>query len=156
MKKMIDNSWKARGRGCQDRRCGRHTKWAAHRVDEEPVLVDDVGAEEEGGALEGLGEEVGREERDPLEDGEARAGLEHEHRDRLLEGEADDDRRPLRTPYQHTAHTDAPKHMTHQGMCEQCLGVAQKQNWKTKSLRTEIARSPYVVFCRVQMRATGY
>ena len=28
-------------------------KWVAHRVDEEPVLVDDVGTEE-GGALEGL------------------------------------------------------------------------------------------------------
>ena len=58
------------------------------------MVADDVGAEEEGGALEGLGEEVGREEGDPFEDGEARAGLEDEHGDRLLEGEADDDRGP--------------------------------------------------------------
>ena len=72
-------------------------KWVAHRVDEEPVLVDDVSTEEEGGTLEGLGEEVGHEERDLLEDREARAELEHEHHDHLLEGEADDDRRPLCT-----------------------------------------------------------
>ena len=32
-------------------------------------------------------------------------------------------------------------------MCERCFEVAQKQNWKTKRPRTEIARSPYVVFC---------
>ena len=58
------------------------------------MVVDDVRAEEERSALERLGEEVGRKERDPLEDREARAGLEHEHGDRLLREQAHDDRRP--------------------------------------------------------------
>ena len=48
------------------------------------MVVDDVIAEEEGSTLEGLFEEVGGEEGDPLEDGEAGAGLEDEHGDRLL------------------------------------------------------------------------
>ena len=61
------------------------------------MLVDDVRAEEERGALEGLGEEVAREERDPLEDREARAGLEHEHRDHLLQEQPDENRRPVRS-----------------------------------------------------------
>ena len=67
-----------------------------HGVDEEPVVVDDVIAEEEGSTLEGLFEEVGGEEGDPLEDGEAGAGFEDEHGDRLLGEEADDDGGPSR------------------------------------------------------------
>ena len=66
-----------------------------YRVDEEPVVVRDGGrVEEEGGTGKTLGEEVGCEEGDPLEELEARARLEHEHGDRLLEDETDNDSRP--------------------------------------------------------------
>ena len=58
------------------------------------MLVDDVGAEEERGALERLCEEVGGEERDPLEDREAGARLEDEHGNCLLQDEAHDDSSP--------------------------------------------------------------
>ena len=55
---------------------------------------DDVCVEEEGRAGKALGEEVGGKEGDPLEDLEARARLEHEHSNRLLEDKADNDGRP--------------------------------------------------------------
>ena len=87
-----------RGR-CQDRRCGECTGIKTHSVHEEPVVVDDVGAEEERGALERLREKVAREERDPLEDREARPGLEHEHRDHLLQEQPDENRRPVCFPH---------------------------------------------------------
>ena len=93
MKKMMDESC-ARRRERGRARDGRGQRGGTHGVHEEPVLVDGVGVEEELGALERLREEVAREERDPLEDREARAGLEHEHGDRLLREQAHDDRRP--------------------------------------------------------------
>ena len=61
------------------------------------MFVNGILVEEERSTLEGLFEEVGGEEGDPLEDGEAGAGLEDEHGDRLLGEEADDDGRPSRS-----------------------------------------------------------
>ena len=66
----------------------------AHRVDEEPMSGNHVRVKEELRADIALLEEVRSEVGDPLENGEACAGLEHEHGDRLLCEEADDDRWP--------------------------------------------------------------
>ena len=58
------------------------------------LVLDNVRVEEERSTGKSLRKEVGGEEREPLEDAEARARLEHEHRNSLLKGEPDDDGRP--------------------------------------------------------------
>ena len=58
------------------------------------LVLDNVRVEEERSTGKSLCEKIGGEEREPLEDAEARARLEHEHRNGLLQGEADDDSRP--------------------------------------------------------------
>ena len=89
--------------GSRDERAGHHMpKKPAHRVDEEPVLRDGLSVEEECRTGLGLGEEVGRGDGKPLEDGETGARLEHEHRNSLLDEQADDDRRPFITDCQQT------------------------------------------------------
>ena len=59
------------------------------------MVGDDRRVEEELGTVHTLGEEVGSEECDPLEDGETSARLEHEHRDDLLDEESNDDSGPV-------------------------------------------------------------
>ncbi len=54
------------------------------RVDEEPVLGDCVGIEEECSTVVGTLKEVGSKGGDPFEDGETSATLQHEESDGLL------------------------------------------------------------------------
>ena len=104
------------------------------------MLAHGLGVEEEGRAGEGLREEVGREERDPLEDAEAGAGLEDEQRDGLLNEQTHDDSRPTCTNVSTQSRSIASG--SDQGTWERRVEVAQKQNWKMKRPATEIARSP--------------
>ena len=105
------------------------------------ILGDGHWVEEERGTGKGLLEEIFGEERDPLEDREAGARLEHEHGDCLLQDEAHDDSSPdanISIQSRRRAYRGGAYH----GMCLRCLEVAQKPNWKTNRPRTEIARSP--------------
>lgn len=65
-------------------------------VDEEPVHVDDILAEEECSTGIGLFKEVGSQLGNPGEDGKACAGLQDEKSDDLLERKSDDDGWPTR------------------------------------------------------------
>ena len=58
------------------------------------LVLDSVRIKEERSTGKSLCEEIGGEEREPLEDAEACTRLEHEHRNSLLKGEPDDDGRP--------------------------------------------------------------
>ena len=58
------------------------------------LVLDNIRIKEERSTGKSLCEEIGGEEREPLEDTEACARLEHEHRNSLLKGEPDDDSRP--------------------------------------------------------------
>ena len=90
-------------RGSRDERAGYHMpKKPTHGVDEEPVLRDGLSVEEECRTGLGLREEVGRGDGKPLEDGETGARLEHEHRNSLLDEQANNHRRPSITACQQT------------------------------------------------------
>jgi hypothetical protein len=120
--------------------------------DEKPLLVDDgVFIEEEDRAYVGFLQEVGSEESYPLENLEAGVGLEDEQGNSLLEEKADDNRLPVsrfQVPVRHHSNVrigvvgTADQEGTHHGICERLWDVNQKENWKTKRPRTEIARSP--------------
>jgi hypothetical protein len=67
-----------------------------YNIDKEPMfVVDGVRVEEEGSANEGLGKEVGSENREPFESVESSAGFEHEEGNRLLDEETNDNGAPL-------------------------------------------------------------
>jgi hypothetical protein len=123
----------------------------AQNTSEEPVLVDGVLVEEEGCADLGLPQEVGGKESKPFEDSEASIGLEDEQGDSLLEEETDNDSLPtngFRSRSQIiSTNQNRRSERTHHGTWERRWEVNQKQNWKTKRPRTEMARSPYVVPC---------
>lgn len=77
----------------------------AQGVGEEPMTVEDWrpsclvrggnSAEEEGGSVIGLSQEVGSESRDPVEDGESGARSEYKEGQDLLETQSDNDSSPL-------------------------------------------------------------
>lgn len=68
---------------------------STNSVNEEPVVViDDIIAKEECSTNETLREEVAGKSCDPVENRESGAALEDKERDRLLEEETDNDRRP--------------------------------------------------------------
>lgn len=106
-----------------------------NRVNEEPVLGDDLRVEKELGADLSLLEEVGCEERDPLENGEAGAGLEHEHGDGLLEDQSDNDSRPTN----HISTCLVEGHVKQQRTKECACGVWRSPRRRTGT-RTDRAR----------------
>ena len=71
-----------------------HRDERTHTVGEEPMLVDDILAEEERYAGEGAVEEVGCSGSGPLEDREAGIGTQHKQGNDLLHEEADQDSAP--------------------------------------------------------------
>ena len=93
MKKMMDDSWVYR----QMKSRMKEIK-GTDRVHEEPMVPNDRSVKEESATLQSLGEEVGSEEGNPLEDGEACAGLEDEHRDGLLDKKTNNNGGPAVLP----------------------------------------------------------